>query len=211
MWEFQSLGDNCELGLVQRQLGAEPLGLFRFAHTMIDGLIAAFESRFVAFESPENIEVRYAEFPNGDFEYITSVPQYRYNSHSAYQSRKLSADERRNKETKRLNFLARKLIEDAETGKSIFVYKSNVPLAEPRIKDLHRAIGVYGPSWLLWVTPATVDWPAGRVEQLSERFLRGSVDRFAPYEAAGDFSVQTWPTICRNAYDLWAAQRPMHA
>jgi hypothetical protein len=211
MGQFQSLGDNCEFGLVQRQLGAEPLGLFRFAHTMIDGLIAAFESRFIALQSPENIEVRYGEFPNGDFEYVTSVPQYQFNSHAAYQSGKMSADERRSKEMKRLNFLARNLIEDAESGEKIFVYKSNVPLAEQRIKDLYRAIDLYGPSWLLWVTPATADWPAGRVDEVSERFLRGSIDRFAPYELASDFSVQGWRTICSNAYHLWAARRPARA
>ena len=29
--QFESLGDNCEFGLLQRQLKAEPLGLFRFS------------------------------------------------------------------------------------------------------------------------------------------------------------------------------------
>lgn len=27
---FESLGDNCEFGLVQRHFGAEPVGVFRF-------------------------------------------------------------------------------------------------------------------------------------------------------------------------------------
>jgi hypothetical protein len=208
---FQSLGDNCEFGLVQRQLGAEPLGLFRYAHTMIDGLIAALESRFVALESPENIEVKYCKYPNGDFEYITSVPQYQFNSHSGLQSNTMNDDKLRGKEIKRLNFLARKLIEEAETGTKIFVYKSNAPIVEQRIEDLHRAIGRYGPAWLLWVTPATADWPAGRVEEVSERLLRGAIERFAPYESAGDFSLQGWRTICRNAYDLWVARHPTRA
>src|ERR1700675_505558 len=181
MGQFQSLGDNCEFGLVQRQLGAEPLGLFRFAHTMIDGLIAAFESRFISLQSPENIEVRYGEFPNGDFESVTSVPKYQFNSHAAYQSGKMSADERRSKEMKRLNFLARNLIEDAESAQKIFATRSNVPLAEQRIKHPCRAIDRYGPSWLLWVTPAPADWPAMRVDEVSKCLLRGSDALFAPY------------------------------
>jgi hypothetical protein len=208
---FQSLGDNCEFGLVQSRLGAEPLGLFRYANTRIDGLIAAFEGRFVAFQSPESIEVKYCEFPSGEFEYITSVRQCQYNCHTGYQSDRMSVDEVRIKEMKRLKFLARTLIEDAETGKKIFVYKSNVPVAEQRIEVLHRAIGRYGPTWLLWVTPATVGWPAGRVDEVSERLLRGSIERFAPYENAGDYSLQAWQTICSNSYDLWAARRRKRA
>ena len=134
MSQFQSLGDNCEFGLVQGQLGAHPLGFYRFANTTIDGLIAAFENRFIALQSPENIIVKYREFPNGEFEYVTTVLQYQFYSHTGYQSDTLSADEVQNKEMKRLNFLARTLIEDAETGKKIFVYKSNVPIAEQRIE-----------------------------------------------------------------------------
>lgn len=211
MGQFQSLGDNCEFGLVQGQLGAHPLGFYRFANTTIDGLIAAFENRFIALQSPENIIVKYREFPNGEFEYVTTVLQYQFYSHTGYQSDTLSADEVRNKEMKRLNFLARTLIEDAETGKKIFVYKSNVPITEQRIEKLHGAIGRHGLTWLLWVTPTTADWPAGRVEEVSERLLRGSIERFAPYANAGDFSLQGWKTICRNAYDLWAARRPTRA
>jgi hypothetical protein len=175
---------------------------------MIDGLIAAFESRFVALQSCENIEVRYAEFPNGEFVYVTAVPQYQFNTYSGHQSATMNLDELRNKEMKRLTFLARTLIEDAEAGNKIFVYKSNLPIAEQRIADLHGAIRRYGPSWLLWVTPATADWPAGRVEKVSERLMRGSIERFAPYEDAGCFFLEGWRTICANAYDLHAPRRP---
>jgi hypothetical protein len=204
---FQSLGDNCEFGFVQRRLGAEPLGLFRFANTAIDGLIAAFESRFAALQSRECFDVNYTEFPNGEFEYMTTVPRYQFTLHSGHQAVKRSVDELRGKEVKRLNFLARLIIEDAEAGKKIFVYKSNAPVAQHQIEDLHGAIGNYGPSWLLWVTPATSDWPSGRVSEVSERLLRGSIERLAPYENAGDFSLQGWQTICSNAHNLWAARR----
>jgi len=33
---FESLGDNCEFGMVQRYAGAEPLSLFRFIVLPID-------------------------------------------------------------------------------------------------------------------------------------------------------------------------------
>jgi hypothetical protein len=204
---FQSLGDNCEFGLVQRQVGAEPLGLFRFASTRIDGLIAAFESRFARFQSPENIQVRCDEDPNGGYGVFTSVPSYQFNCHSGHPSVKINVDKLIDKERKRLNFLARVHIEEAETGNKLLVYKSNFPVADERIKDLHSAINSIGPSWLLWVTPATADWPAGRVQEVAEHILRGSIERFAPYDNAYQFSPQGWQKICSKAHDLWAARR----
>jgi hypothetical protein len=41
---FESLGMTCEFGLVQRQLGLEPLGLLRFASITPDNLIALLNS-----------------------------------------------------------------------------------------------------------------------------------------------------------------------
>ncbi len=44
--KLQSLGENCELGFVQRAAGAEPLGLFRWANTPLPNLLAALEASF---------------------------------------------------------------------------------------------------------------------------------------------------------------------
>src|ERR1041385_7120891 len=45
--KFESLGDNCEFGFVQRHHGLEPGGLLRWASsTTLDGLVQALECRF---------------------------------------------------------------------------------------------------------------------------------------------------------------------
>jgi len=44
MYRFESLGDNCEFGLVQRRCGAEPLGLFRFASIGTEQVARALEA-----------------------------------------------------------------------------------------------------------------------------------------------------------------------
>ena len=43
---FESLGDNCELGLVQRRAGVEPLGLLRFAGVPLRNLVRGLNARF---------------------------------------------------------------------------------------------------------------------------------------------------------------------
>jgi hypothetical protein len=55
--QFESLGDNCELGLVQRMAGAEPLGLLRFAGVPLRHLIRAMEARFEGMADTANIRV----------------------------------------------------------------------------------------------------------------------------------------------------------
>jgi hypothetical protein len=52
---FQSLGDNCELGLVQKQYRSNLLGLFKFASTPIGGLVAALRRGFSDRTSPDHL------------------------------------------------------------------------------------------------------------------------------------------------------------
>ena len=52
MRQVESLGINCELGLVQRHCLAEPLGLFRFAYTPLEGLVAALHQDFAGIGDP---------------------------------------------------------------------------------------------------------------------------------------------------------------
>jgi hypothetical protein len=56
--QFESLGDNCELGLVQRRAGVEPLGLFRFAGAPLRHLIRALETRFAGMADPAHVRVQ---------------------------------------------------------------------------------------------------------------------------------------------------------
>ncbi len=56
--QFESLGDNCELGLVQRKLGAEPLGMFRFAGAPLGHLLCAMRSRFEGMADPAHVRVQ---------------------------------------------------------------------------------------------------------------------------------------------------------
>ena len=44
--KFQSMGQDCEFGCVQRQCEAEPLGLFRFGATQLHGLIQCLRNEF---------------------------------------------------------------------------------------------------------------------------------------------------------------------
>ena len=62
MLAFESLGDNCEFGLVQRDGGAEPLGLLRFAGMSLGNLVAALEAKLDGLGTIDTVTV----YPAGE-------------------------------------------------------------------------------------------------------------------------------------------------
>ena len=56
MQGFESLGDNCEFGLLQRRCGAEPLGLLRFANLELRPELLGLESGFDAIGDLDEME-----------------------------------------------------------------------------------------------------------------------------------------------------------
>lgn len=201
---FLSLGDNCEFGLVQRYCGGQTIGLFNFAETTIQSLVGALETRLSDLFVPGAVSIN----PEGQ-EYILRVSGSAISYHLAYHTMVMAGrktpEEVREQEVRRLAFLARKFIEDLEDAEKIFVYKSDVPVSVSEIKELSTALRKYGPNTLLWVTLQKPGHPAGSVEVLEERILRGYIDRFGftPHYNGGDASIDAWLEICANAYRLW--------
>ena len=62
---MQSLGLNCEFGLVQRRAGAEPLGLLRFATSPLPALLAGLEARFDGLGDPAAMDLAEVPFSPG--------------------------------------------------------------------------------------------------------------------------------------------------
>lgn len=196
MMRFESLGENCEFGLAQRRCGAEPLGLLRFASAPLDKLIVGLESRFEGMGEYDQIDVKISE--NGS-EYLVVDRRFGFLYHPWILAGEAEAENVRQRETARLPFLRRKLLEDLEEGRKIFVYHAMEPLRETEALRLSAALRAYGPGSLLWVELADNDHRAGAVEQVKPGFFKAHIDRFAPSENAHDLSLDCWIEICRNA------------
>jgi hypothetical protein len=209
---FQSLGDNCEFGLVQSAFFANQLGLFKFASTTIEGLIAALRTRFDALTSADHIDIRIRTHgPQDEWrEFWVMSKAYGIGFHAG-RAAVVDPDKLENIEIRRLGLLTRMFIEDMEEAEKIFIYKSNLNVARESIEELLVSMRAYGPVTLLWVTVETHDRAAGFVEEISEGLLRGYIDRFAPYEDVNAYSAEVWKTICGNARDLWLAKRAQGA
>jgi hypothetical protein len=202
MMQFESLGENCEFGIVQRAHKAEPLGLFRWASAPLKAVIAALDARFDRLGDSQCLRIRLA---NG--EYMADETRYRLTYHTFAKEGEISAEALHEREYKRLRYLAAKLVEDLEESKKIFVCKRDRALSQDEIAPLFRALRAYGPNALLWVVPADPRNPAGNVELLDDGLMRGSIDHFAdPERVPATTSVGVWTSICANAFAVRRGQ-----
>src|SRR3989338_6346801 len=76
---FESLGDNCEIGVVQRKLNYEPMSLLRFTTVRINHLVQAIDEKFFRLKDPDEIKLSMDELTK---EFVISVPAYSMHQHT---------------------------------------------------------------------------------------------------------------------------------
>ena len=214
MMEFESLGDNCEFGLIQRIAGVEPLGLLRFSSILVplgqklERLVVALDKGFEGLGLPETITVHAAGEPPGPREFMVKEIAYDLLYHSGIYEGQVEADTARQRQYRYLNFLRRKLLEDLKVGEKIWVWKCEATVNRDQVSSLLDTLRRYGPNVLLWVVEADATHLAGSVERLDVDLLKGYVERFAPLGNAPNVSPRTWFIVCQNAYDLCHPPQP---
>jgi len=106
---FESLGDNCEFGLVQRKLGAEPLGLLRFTFIELRDLVRGLRCGFEGLGAAEATEVTVS---GKDQEYVIRDTSFRMTFHTWQSQDETDIETIRRQYDTRVGFLRRKLLED---------------------------------------------------------------------------------------------------
>jgi hypothetical protein len=193
--KFESLGDNCELGIVQRMAGVEPLGLFRFAGVPLRHLIRAMEARFEGMADPKHVRVRPE---NG--EYMINLTKYDFVYHAYVKVGEADPEALHTQQVRTLGFLIRKLIADLENPTKIMVFRQNEPLLANDLIDLRVVLAAYGPAKLLWVQEARPGHPPGTVVVVDDRLMVGYVRRLAMRENVPDLDLASWLSLLRKAY-----------
>lgn len=191
---FESLGDDCEFGMVQRRFGAEPLSLLRWTATPPDPLAEALKTQFEGVGDPEQSELRVV---NGEFNIVT--PRYLMNAHSFVFESSISADKFFIQQCKRISFLRRKLLEDLQAAEKIFVYKYRHGLTDEQVQTLYAAMLSYSPdSKLLCLKLADDEHPSGT----SSKIDRGLVVAYLKHFSTVDICVPDWEKICKATKEM---------
>ena len=212
--QFESLGGHelgCEFGIVQRDCGAEPLGLLRWADMPYEGLVAALKSRFAGVGSEENTELFLSATGDGPDEYCTRDRRGFMFMRTFISADEMPFDRVYPAACRRLQFLARKLIEDLEEGNKVFVFRlTDRHLTEAELGRLHATMRSYGDNALLYVRRGDRAHPNGTVELAGPGLMVGYIDCFK-ISPAGEISAASstpsWLKICQNAWELWSSLR----
>ncbi|NRP21078.1 hypothetical protein LPJGGPFB_04337 [Ensifer adhaerens] len=227
---FESLGDNCELGMVKRKAGNEESGLLRWAFTpRFPLLLRAFESKFANIFDFENLK------PWTDDMVIDR--RYDIAFHSNMKSVALEgtrqftlsgAPLRECYEQDRLAILKLRdrLLAALEAGDRTFVYKRNphspqvevkleqepdyfssgdLPLQDPTIAEMRQLLAElkkYNSDNRLLAVSSRAQRPFGHVWEVERDLYFASLDQNAPYRAASVASYKCWYQILQNASQI---------
>jgi hypothetical protein len=196
MMRFESLGENCEFGAVQRAFGAEPLDLFRWSNTPVMRLLPLLRNRFEGIGDPDKIEV-FLNHPGG--EYVVRHTGYGFIWHAWAKPDTATPEEIHRREVARLPWLARKITEELTEGSRIFVILSWAPITERAICEVVEAMRLYGRATLMQVTQGS---PVS-VEKMGDCLVRATVPNFAPRDnVLAGIHRDDWLEVCQRAIPL---------
>ena len=191
--DFEMLSGNCDMGLFQRALGVEPLGLLRFAGAEQGVAIKGLDTRFA------DIGQHLLATVSAENEWMIS-DRFGLQFHSGHFADAIDECGVIAAERKKIGFLKRKFLEDIEEGQKIFVFADRFGLPVEGAMALHLALCRHGNHRLLWVRHGR-PWHRGMVEEVLPGLLLGHFEPNAPPMIA-HISGLSWLSVMVNAHLL---------
>jgi hypothetical protein len=137
---FESLGDNCEFGLLQREVGVERLGLLRLAGGRDPSALAdAIACGFDGFATGDDLIMS----THGN-EWIARSRRYRFTFHTGVDVADATEAEILTEQSRTLRFMAEKLDEDIKTGTKFFVRRVNEDDVTEGMSAIYAALASRG-------------------------------------------------------------------
>ena len=201
---FESLGHNCEFGVAQRHLGAEPLALLRFSGITLPDLLTGIESHFAGAGKPEQMEVLLTDGARREF--MVRDKRHNFSLHTLRFADEADAAHVLADAQLHLNFLQRMFAESMGGGEKLFVFQRGGQTLDSQARPLLARLRAHGPNALLFVVEGDAH-PPGTVQELDHGLFRGWTDRVAPQEEVGNCNLSAWLSNCANARRLWDVQR----
>ena len=198
---FESIGDNCELGLVQRRCGFEPLSLFRFANVPLWAMSAALQRGLEGLDDPAALSLLWVPAIRGEglYPYVHHIG-YGITWHAAMHDAAEPPERVLARESRKIAFLRRSFLETLRHPEdTILVLRRREPLRDEDVAPLWEAVRRFGPNRLLWLVPGEANGTAGTVMKLEPGLAKGHIEHLAPDDDLMDISVRGWLEVCARA------------
>ncbi|WP_440659149.1 class I SAM-dependent methyltransferase [Ensifer adhaerens] len=227
---FESLGDNCELGMVKRKAGDEESGLLRWAFTpRFPLLLRAFESKFADVFNFENLRPWTDDMVMDrkyDIAFHSNMKSAIFEVTRQFTLSGAPLRECYEQDRAAILKLRDRLLAALEAGGKTFVYKrnphspqvelelqkdadycsgNNHPLQNPTITEMRQLLNElkkYNRNNKLLAVSSGEERPFGHVWEVEKDLYFASLDQNAPYRAASVASYKCWYQILQNANQI---------
>ena len=182
MENFESIGQGCHFGLIQRQAGAEKPGLLRFVDTTTAALYEGLCAGFAGLEAPGRLGLEQTDKAHPTWRWRQADYDLRFDTWVPVAGTDTGALLAR--QGRRLGFLRRKFFEDVRLAEKVFVLTRTDCLTQAEALAVFCALSLHGPAVLLWTVFGDAA-QAGQVERVMPGFLLGHLgevddERYAP-------------------------------
>jgi tetratricopeptide (TPR) repeat protein len=201
MMGFESLGEDCEFGLVQRHFGAEPLSMLRWCSTHPGTIISGLRRKFEGTGLLEHVEVDL-----GKPEIMINDKASGIRFHTFIQrSPNLDLEKFAAQQAKHLGHLKRRFLDRLNDGEKIYVYKALKTYPADSVETIYAEIRNFSDSPLLAIYRADDANPPGSLRHIRDKMFFGYLNKFGLDDGpVWKVSFDLWVGLCRG---IWASTK----
>ncbi|WP_395494951.1 acyl carrier protein [Acetobacter sp. KSO5] len=211
---FESLGEDCEFGLVQQRAGILHPHLLRFSAASensaerLPHLIMLLKYRLHQLEHTDFLEMFLPEeeWNNVDPEWRIRHKIYKWSTHTGLLVKnfpKETINQKISDFSVVIEFMKSQFLRELELGRKVWIWKSSVPSSLSNIKKLRDILKEYGPNKLLWVQTADNEHPPGTVDQIEADLWCGYIKKPSEHWKGHWSEDADWFELLKNALQIY--------
>lgn len=199
---FETLGCTCDYGYLQRQHGAERLGLLHLTLIPIDRLVRGLLDTFRHLGRSDRLVVH--ERAHDPFAQIRDET-YHAGTHTSFAAGQTSELPAKRQAARIYPFLRARFFAELADGRRLLILRRPETLIPEEVEAVLAALRLHGDAMVLWLEQEGV-LPIGKVVRIGPRLLRGRLDWRPDRRGATETA---WLSVLQNAWKLageWSGQ-----